>query len=346
MSSSQKTNNKDPKTVRHDETKPGPKQLMLAQATPLIDNSRASCESEMLVELRKLRQENSVSFQDLKTSLNRLESSVREIKQQMEGLDKRVSETENRVSATEDRSRRHERVLGHLLKREANLAAVCDDMENRLRRNNIRLFGVPEGAEENDTVTFITDFLNTSLELQDDVDIKLERAHRALAPKPRDAAAPPRTIIARFLDFRVKQAVLQQAWKQLDVQYQGHKVYFDQDYSSDLQRKRKKVREVIKKLKEKNVKAQSPYPAKLKLFLDTGVKVFSSLLEAQATLKELGIETVIEDRDMLERELMQDGWTTQRGRRRNQQPDPAEIHGEDGEMERMGHERDPTQILV
>lgn len=38
----------------------------------------------------------------------------------------------------------------------------------------------------------------------------------------------------------------------------------------DVQKKRKKVREVIKKLKEKNVKAQSLYPAKLTFLLNTG----------------------------------------------------------------------------
>ena len=55
---------------------------------------------------------------------------------------------------------------------------------------------------------------------------------------------------------------------------------FDQDLQEE---KRKRVQEVIKKkkLKERNIKAHSPYPAQLKLFLDAGVRVFPSLLEAQ-----------------------------------------------------------------
>lgn len=69
----------------------------------------------------------------------------------------------------------------------------------------------------------------------------------------------------------------------------GYKVYFDQDYLPEVQRKRKQVWELIKKLREKNIKAQSPYPAQLKVFLDTGTKVFPSLLEAQSLLKELGV---------------------------------------------------------
>lgn len=48
-------------------------------------------------------------------------------------------------------------------------------MENRLPRNNIRLYGVPEGAETEDMVNFITNLLNTTLDFQEEVYIKLER---------------------------------------------------------------------------------------------------------------------------------------------------------------------------
>lgn len=188
-------------------------------------------------------------------------------------------------------------------------------MENRLRRNNIRVYVIPEEAEGKETVPFLIEFFRTTLELKEDVEIKLERAHRVLAPKPK-TTAPPRSIMVRFLDFSMKQVVLQQAWKQRDVTFRGQRVYYDQDYSPEVQRKRKQVREVIKKLREKDIKAQSPYPAQLKVFLDTGVKVFPSLLEAQLFLKELGITAEMEERDVLERELTQDSWTTQDNQRR------------------------------
>lgn len=325
MSSTQKTMRRDVKGGKNEDGKAGPKQLTLAEATPLKSSGEANPELEMLAELRKLRQENIDSFRDMKASLTRLESTMDELKQRTEGLDRRLTDTEERIGATEDRGMQHERVLSYLLRREANLALKCDDMENRLRRNNIRLYGIPEGAEKDDMMTFVTDFLENSLELQEGTDIKLERAHRALGPKPKDAAAPPRSIIVRFLDFKVKQTVLQQAWKQRNAQYQGHKIYFDQDYSAEVQRKRKKVREVIKKLKEKNIRAQSPYPAQLRLYLDSGTKQFPSLLEAQSTLEELGVETGMEDRDILERQLVQEGWSTQGGRRKKQQLSTADI---------------------
>lgn len=322
MSTNQRQNKKDTRSGKQDEIKSNQKQLTLEAS---MANGSNNDESELLVELRKLRRENGDAFQETKQSLNRLETSVGEIKQQMEKLDKRLTTVEHRVSNAEDRSIRHERALGYLLRREARLTAKQDDMENRLRRNNIRVYGIPEEAEGKEMVPFMVEFFRTTLTLKDDVEIKLERALRAIAPKPKTKAST-RSIIVRFLDFSVKQAVLQQAWKQRDITFQGQKVYFDQDYSPDVQRKRKKVREVIKRLREKNIKAQSAYPAQLKVFLDTGVKVFPSLLEAQSFLKELGVAAEIEERDVLERELTQDTWTTQDNRRKRKQLlSPTEI---------------------
>lgn len=322
MSANQRQNKKDTRSGKQDEIKSNQKQLTLEAS---MANGSNNDESELLVELRKLRRENGDAFQETKQSLNRLETSVGEIKQQMEKLDKRLTTVEHRVSNAEDRSIRHERALGYLLRREARLTAKQDDMENRLRRNNIRVYGIPEEAEGKEMVPFMVEFFRTTLTLKDDVEIKLERALRAMAPKPKTKAST-RSIIVRFLDFSVKQAVLQQAWKQRDITFQGQKVYFDQDYSPDVQRKRKQVREVIKRLREKNIKAQSPYPAQLKVFLDTGVKVFPSLLEAQSFLKELGVAAEIEERDVLERELTQDTWTTQDNRRKRKQLlSPTEI---------------------
>lgn len=322
MSANQRQNKKDTRSGKQDEIKSNQKQLTLEAS---MANGSNNDESELLVELRKLRRENGDAFQETKQSLNRLETSVGEIKQQMEKLDKRLTTVEHRVSNAEDRSIRHERALGYLLRREARLTAKQDDMENRLRRNNIRVYGIPEEAEGKEMVPFMVEFFRTTLTLKDDVEIKLERALRAMAPKPKTKAST-RSIIVRFLDFSVKQAVLQQAWKQRDITFQGQKVYFDQDYSPDVQRKRKQVREVIKRLREKNIKAQSAYPAQLKVFLDTGVKVFPSLLEAQSFLKELGVAAEIEERDVLERELTQDTWTTQDNRRKRKQLlSPTEI---------------------
>ncbi|KAF7655704.1 hypothetical protein LDENG_00052060 [Lucifuga dentata] len=131
-----------------------------------------------------------------------------------------------------------------------------------------------------------------------------------------DTAAPLRSIIVRFLDFTVKEAILHQAWSQKQLTVQGKPIYFDHDYSPELQKKRAQIRFIIKQLKMKGIHAKCPYPAQLRINLETGEKTFSTLTDAAPTLKELGIEVCIEERDRLERECRDDRWSQERGRRR------------------------------
>ena len=310
-------------------SRPNTRQLKLTQLK-LADPSQAmatgaNVETEMLTELRKLRAENSDFYKDTKTSLSRLEASMTEIKQRMDTLDQRVTTAEQRVSNTEDKSVLHGRALAYLLKKEASLAAKCDQLENMSRRNNIRLFGIKEGLEMNDMSSFIQKFLSDNIHLEEELPVRVERAHRATVPKPKESTAPPRSIIVRFLDYSVKQTILQQAWSQGNIELEGKRVVFDHDYSQSLQRKRKAVWEVIKKLKEKNIKARTIYPAQIKITLDTGDRVFPSLLDARETLGQFGIKVDAEERDVFDRELMRDGWRTQGGKRRGGQQTQEDI---------------------
>ena len=95
---------------------------------------------------------------------------------------------------------------------------------------------------------FAKGLLQKELKPPPDFDIKIERAHRSLAAKPKDPTAPPRKIIVGFLDAAVKDSVIRQAWSQGPVLFQDRQIYFDQDYFPDLQHRRMRVHKVIKQL--------------------------------------------------------------------------------------------------
>lgn len=279
-------------------------------------SNRCQSDTSILEELRKLRNENQDGHNHTKLALGRVEQTVSDIKDKLAEHEERMEKLEERVGAAEDAEMRHRRALRYLLHRDIDLSAKCDDLQNRLRRNNIRIFQIPEDSEGKDMAGFIKDLLQKELKLPPDLDIKIERAHRSLAAKPKDATVPPRSIIVRFLDAAVKDAIIKQAWSQGPVLFQGKRIYFDQDYSPDLQRKRMRVHEVIKQLKKKDIQARCLYPAKLRVKLNTGEKTFSSLSSATTLLKKLGVNLRCEERERIEEEL-QDGWRSQeRGKRR------------------------------
>ena len=242
----EKKNNKTPRPCKDHQSDSGSDKNMAA----------------VLAELRTFRKERSEASIDTKSSLARVETALSEVAERTTQLEHRVTEYEQRLGAAEDKTQRRERALRYLLQQDASLTAKCVDLESRARRNNLRIYGVTEDNENNDMLNYISNLIQTALPLPEDLNLNIVRAHRSLTMKPTNPGSPPRSIIVRFLDFRTKELVIQEAWKHRGgVIYKGQKIFFDQDYTSDIQKKRKQVREVIKQLKEKNIKAQSPFPA-------------------------------------------------------------------------------------
>uniref|UniRef100_A0A1A8IZU7 L1 transposable element RRM domain-containing protein n=3 Tax=Nothobranchius TaxID=28779 RepID=A0A1A8IZU7_NOTKU len=266
-------------------------------------------ENKLLEEIKQMRDENKEGHSLTKSSLDRLEQAVADIRSQIGEQEERLTGLEERVASLEERETRHERKLNHLLRRETELTNTCEDLQNRLRRNNMRIFQVPEESEGGNLIDFTKELLNKVLTLPSDLDIRIERAHRALQVRPRDHLATPRSIVVRFLDAAVKDLILKQAWSQRQVLFQGKRIFFDQDYSPELQKKRARVRAVIKQLRQKGIGAKCLYPARLKLKLDSGEKIYTTLTSAAEMLSSLGVQIYEGEEEHTEKEPTTD-WTT------------------------------------
>lgn len=288
--------------------------------------STPETESKILSELEKLRKENFDGHNQTKLSLTKLESSMQDLKGELVRLEKRTTEVEDRISAAEDNGGRHERAIRYLLHREMDLTARCEDLQNRSRRNNMRIYRVPEGSEGADVAEFVKELLQAVLQPMPEVNLQMERAHRSLTAKPRNPDAAPRSLIVRFVDYSAKDAILRQAWSQRQIVYKAIPIYFDHDYSPDLQKKRAQVRDVIKQLKQKNIRARCIYPAQLKVFMESGDKIYSTLSDALPKLQELNIQVRVDEREQMERELSRHRWSTAGGRRGRE---PAALTGTD-----------------
>ena len=96
----------------------------------------------------------------------------------------RLTEAEERVDELETANTELKDTLLCALKQQKTLQAKLTDMEGHSRYNNIRIYGLKEGTEGTSMLPFITNFLTTQLDLGEDVDLQIQRAHRSLGPKP------------------------------------------------------------------------------------------------------------------------------------------------------------------
>lgn len=104
----------------------------------------------------------------------------------------RLGEAERRVGESEDSIRDHHATLDTLQVRIKALESRAEDSENRSRRNNLRVVGLPEGAEGQDTVAFTEHFLCTLLPgVAFSPHYAVERARRMPPVRGQPGAPPP-----------------------------------------------------------------------------------------------------------------------------------------------------------
>lgn len=203
----------------------------------------------------------------------------------LDNHEKRLTEAEQRIVTLEDASDPVKTKVEVLEKTVDFLTERLDEMENRSRRMNIRILGVPEDVEGTNPTRFFERWLPEVLQIKTkNGRIKLESAHRSLAPKP-SLKQKPRLVIARFHNYQDKQRVMDASWdlarKNQAVKHGDSTVMFFQDFSATLVRKRKGYNSVKRRLQALGAEYRLLYPAKLKITYRGSSQVFDNPTEAE-----------------------------------------------------------------
>lgn len=296
-------------TTKDDENNPNVLEQISASGDGAHEGEQISL-AKILNEIKDFRQDSHKQLQDIKEELNK--------------SNKRIEEAENRIDEAETRIQNTEEVLEEMLQLTEQIEARLNDQEGRARRSNIRIYGVPEKAEENssDMISFLEDFLKSTLDLNPPVDLQIERAHRALAPNP-PTAAKPRSIIAKFLNYRTKELVIKTAWERKVIEWKGNRIFFDHDYAPDVLWKRRKYQEAKRILKEHDIKFQTRFPARLKVFYSEGTVLYNSAEEATTDMEKRGLPVTVHSTPSSLRERVQQLTWRETGKKRGA---PARTH--------------------
>ena len=134
-----------------------------------------------------------------------------------------------------------------------------EDAENRARRDNLRVRGIPE---------VITDLQGTATaffqELAPDIPpdrLEFDRIHRSLAPKPSEG--PPRDVIIKFHYYRTKEKLLQSARERQDLSFQGNPLQLFADLSPATIARRQGLKPNLQILQSRGIKYRWGFPFKL-----------------------------------------------------------------------------------
>ncbi len=158
---------------------------------------------------------------------------------------------ETRVTAQEDKLPNTDEILAEILTTQEKLQFKLTSLEAYSRRETLRLHGVPEGAESGSQsmIHFVEKLLRKNLSMPASTALQIQRAHRAISSPPPDGSQP-RSILAKFLCFTVKEEVLKLAWQKKGFMW--NKINLDHNYPLETQAMRKEHTEAQRALKEKN----------------------------------------------------------------------------------------------
>lgn len=231
---------------------------------------------------------------EVKDFRNDTKLQLQDIRGELDKANTRLNEVESRVSENEDKLQNTEEILSDLITAHEKLHFKMTSLEAYSRRETLRLYGVPEGAESGSQsmAHFVEKLLRENLNIPPSMDLQIQRAHRALAAPPPDGSRP-RSILVKFLCFTVKEEVLRQAWQKKGIMWNTNKINIDHDFPPEIMAMRKEYTESRKVLKEKNLRFRTLYPARLKVFYEEGVKIYDTVEAATTDLASRGLPVKI-----------------------------------------------------
>lgn len=216
-----------------------------------------------------------------------LKRAIQDIKSQFHQLAQQVATNEHRIGETFQDVHDLKRSYDKLQKSHLQLSNKVDDLENRSRRCNLRIVGIPESVKSHKLSKFLQTTLPSILNIQDACsDMVIERAHR-LGPLRQEADNRPRVVIFKTLSFLHKEALWQASRKMKDIRWNDARLFVFQDYSSEVSRARKEFSTLCSRLVKDNRKFALLFPARLRLYDGTSFKDFTTVADAEGYLAEL-----------------------------------------------------------
>lgn len=227
-------------------------------------SSHTQQQDAVLLAIASLKAESLGRHKEIMDGIDRIKTDLVDIKE-------RLTAAKGRISDAEDATTQLTSKVTLLETKVRGLTEKNEDLENRSRRSNLRLIGLPEKMEGKDAEAFLEKWLPDVL--GDETfpsPVKIERAHRIPSGPVRSTnpAAPPRPLIMKFLNFKDKVRVMKAAQEKGRILHENKQVKFFSDFSAEVQRQRKAYDAVKQRLRAEGIQYGLQFPAKLRITHD------------------------------------------------------------------------------
>lgn len=193
---------------------------------------------------------------------------IQEVRGEVSTLAERVSTGEVSVSSLTDRVTALEQARDQHREVAIALQLHLEDVEDRSRRNNLRLRGIPETTPPENLGETVKEIFRSVLE-EPNLEIELDRVHRTLGPRPEDPHRP-RDVVCRLHRYTQKENILRRAWEHGEVDVQGIRTKILPDLSRATLKRRALLRPLLDLAKQKGLTYRWGYPLSVLFRNSTG----------------------------------------------------------------------------
>ncbi len=227
------------------------------------------------------------ALRELREDIQATNKSVKELREELEVIATTAKQTRDRVDTVQAAAREDRRAVMDLGNQLERLTEKMTDMEDRSRRKNVRLVGLPEGAEGPNAAGFLRVNLSKWIPSLKGHDIEIDRAHRVYDGGR--GSDRPRTLIFRVLRWHDRSEILKGARQAYPVKCAQNNVtlLFFPDFSQVTMIRRKAFNLVLKKMKALGLQLFLTYPAVIKLRHKGEQKSFDSPQKAEDFISSL-----------------------------------------------------------
>lgn len=216
-------------------------------------------------------------FERLETQLGTIQETLSKHAEDIKAQRTITATLQTRVKNAEDTTSQHSQILNQL---ENKFVAL----EDRSRRDNLRLIFLKEGEEKGNALAYLMSNIHKWFPRLTDNPPELMRAHRIGPPRPSSAA--PRVMIVKCLRFTDRDRILNES-RRTPVEVAGHTVRFAPDYSDCTARRRRPCYPLMNRARGLGYEAFLLYPAVIKLVHGAEQHLFNEPAEAETFLNSL-----------------------------------------------------------
>ncbi len=227
------------------------------------------------------------ALHELREDIQATNKSVKELSEELEAIATAVKQTRDRVDSVQAAAREDRRPVTDLRNQLEPLTEKMMDMEERRRNNNVRLVGLPEGAEGSNAAGFLRVNLSKWIPSLKGRDIEIDRAHRVYDGGR--GSNRPHTLIFHVLRWHDRSEILKGARQAYSVKCAQDNVtlLFFPDFSPATTIRRKAFNPVLKKMTSLGLQPFLIYPAIIKLRHKGEQKSFDSPQKAEDFISSL-----------------------------------------------------------